>query len=322
MYIQKQTNGTYRVWVRRRGRSTSSTFDRKADAEAFGRKIEAAIEAGASVEYQRIKSSTLADLLHLYEANVIPERRNPTQEKQRIKHWLATPLAKRPLDSLSAMDFARYRDSRKRAGRADNTVRLELALVGRIFNLARMEWGYVGLNNPVADIQKPGGSQGRERRLLSGEFFRLYKRLRRADTGSAEGDVLATLFGLEEFQEVISRFVRPESFNLNTYLRPDNTVAMAALTQRRGALIERRRALFETIDTLNSRVCQALGLAYEHHHAVKARFARLEILRELKVRAAERLKHSESLPATVPLLQRNTRGFRFCHHKRPRMAIF
>lgn len=114
------------------------------------------------------------------------------------------------------------------------------------------------------------------------------------DTGSAEGDVLATLFGLEEFQEVISRFVRPESFNLSTYLKPDNTVAMAALKQRRGELIEKRRALFETIDALNVRVCQALGLALEHHHVVKARFARLEILRELKVKAAERLKNSES----------------------------
>lgn len=114
------------------------------------------------------------------------------------------------------------------------------------------------------------------------------------DTGSAEGDVLATLFGLEEFQEVISRFVRPESFNLNTYLQPDNTVAMTALTQRRGALIEKRRALFEAIHTLNDRVCQALGLAYEHHHVVKAKFARLETLRELKVKAAERLKNSES----------------------------
>ncbi len=121
MYIRKQANGTYRVWVRRGGRSTSSPFDRKADAEAFGRKIKTAIEAGASVEYQKIRSSTLADLLRLYEANVIPERRSPTQEKQRIKHWLATPLAKRPLDSLAAVDFARYRDARKRAGRADNT---------------------------------------------------------------------------------------------------------------------------------------------------------------------------------------------------------
>ncbi|MCK0549665.1 AAA family ATPase [Pseudomonas syringae pv. aptata] len=41
------------------------------------------------------------------------------------------------------------------------------------------------------------------------------------DTGSAEGDVLATLFGLEEFQEVLSRFVRPESFVLKPFMRPD-----------------------------------------------------------------------------------------------------
>jgi DNA sulfur modification protein DndD len=114
------------------------------------------------------------------------------------------------------------------------------------------------------------------------------------DTGSAESDVLATLFGLEEFQEVISRFVRPESFNLNTYLRPDNTVAMAALTQRRAALIDKRCAIFESISSLNSRVCQVLGLATRHHHAVKVRFERLETLRELKVKAAERLKNSES----------------------------
>lgn len=114
------------------------------------------------------------------------------------------------------------------------------------------------------------------------------------DTGSAESDVLATLFGLEEFQEVISRFVRPESFNLTTYLRSDNTVAMDTLAPRQGALIEKRRALFEAINEINSKVCQVLGLESEHLHVVKARFARLEVLKELKVKAAERLKNSET----------------------------
>lgn len=125
------------------------------------------------------------------------------------------------------------------------------------------------------------------------------------DTGSAESDVLATLFGLEELQEVISRFVRPESFNLTSYLRSDNAVAMATLVQRRDVLIEKRRALFEAINDLNSRVCQMLGLASGHHHAVKARFVRLEVLRELKVKAAERLKNLESpVPFTLRRLAR------------------
>ena len=179
MYIQKQDNGTYRVWVRRRGRSTSATFDRKADAEAYGRKAEVAIEAGASIQFRKIKSTSLGDLLRLYEKNVVSERRYPVQERQRIRHWLGTPLTNRSLDSLATADFARYRDSRKRAGLADNTVRLELAFVGRIYNLARKEWGFDGLENPLTDLQKPGGSRARERRLMPGEFYRLYKRLRR-----------------------------------------------------------------------------------------------------------------------------------------------
>ena len=33
--------------------------------------------------------------------------------------------------------------------------------------------------------------------------------------------MIATLFGLEELQEVISRFVRPGSFVLKDYMRPD-----------------------------------------------------------------------------------------------------
>ncbi|MVW72871.1 tyrosine-type recombinase/integrase [Bordetella sp. 15P40C-2] len=180
MYIQKQANGTYRVWVRRRGRSMSATFDRKADAEAYGRKAEVAIEAGATIQFRKIKSNTLGDLLRLYEKNVASGRRYPVQERQRIRHWLDTSLAKRSLDSLSTADFARYRDARKRAGRADNTVRLELAFVSRLYNLARKEWGYDGLENPIADLQKPGGSRARERRLMPGEFYRLYKQLRRA----------------------------------------------------------------------------------------------------------------------------------------------
>ena len=145
MYIQKQSNGTYRVWVRRRGRSMSATFDRKADAEAYGRKAETSIEAGATIQFRKIKRTTLGDLLDLYEENVVSGRRYPGQERQRIRHWQATPLARRSLDALASEDFARYRDMRKQAGRADNTVRLELAFIGRLYNLARREWGFDGL---------------------------------------------------------------------------------------------------------------------------------------------------------------------------------
>lgn len=52
------------------------------------------------------------------------------------------------------------------------------------------------------------------------------------DTGSPESDVVATLFGLEEFQEVIGRFVRPESFTLKALLRAGSSSVPSALIRR------------------------------------------------------------------------------------------
>lgn len=120
------------------------------------------------------------------------------------------------------------------------------------------------------------------------------------DTGSAEGDVLATLFGLEEFQEVISRFVKPENFKLSTLLRNDNALDMAELSRSRDSTVKKRQGLFEKIEEIDSQVCSVLGLTEKQKYAVRARFTRLETLRELKLKSAEKLKNSEP-PVLFPL---------------------
>lgn len=110
------------------------------------------------------------------------------------------------------------------------------------------------------------------------------------DTGSAEGDVLATLFGLEEFQEVISRFVRPESFVLKTYMRPDQADALAALGRDRIALRKTRRTHAASVEASISQVCSLLGLRTDQDYAVRLRYQRLPKLIELMIRTAERLR--------------------------------
>jgi hypothetical protein len=65
------------------------------------------------------------------------------------------------LANLRGADFARYRGQRLSMGRAANTVRLEIALVGQLFEIARKEWGMEGLMNPLKNIRKPGGSAPR-----------------------------------------------------------------------------------------------------------------------------------------------------------------
>jgi len=62
---------------------------------------------------------------------------HPAQDYQRIRHWLRQPLAHHFLANLRGADFAKYRDDRLAIGRAANTVRLELALVSHLFEIAR-----------------------------------------------------------------------------------------------------------------------------------------------------------------------------------------
>lgn len=114
------------------------------------------------------------------------------------------------------------------------------------------------------------------------------------DTGSAEGDVVATLFGLEEFQEVISRFVKPESFNLTAFLRQEQTEALAKIDVDRASLIEERQGILAKIAQINEQVCELLDIPRDQQAVVRARFARIKKLIENKIRTAERLKLAEA----------------------------
>jgi DNA sulfur modification protein DndD len=120
------------------------------------------------------------------------------------------------------------------------------------------------------------------------------------DTGSGESDVIATLFGLEELQEVISRFVKPENFNLKTLHRPDQTEAMRTLEATVADLYEQRRQHRRNITSINNEVCARLNLQVDQQFAVRTRSHRLEKLADLKVRKAERLRLAES-PFVLPL---------------------
>jgi hypothetical protein len=60
-----------------------------------------------------------------------------------VKAWMRHALAARFLSQLSnsSKDFAKYRDDRLHAGKAESTVRSELMLISSLFKIARKEWG-------------------------------------------------------------------------------------------------------------------------------------------------------------------------------------
>jgi DNA sulfur modification protein DndD len=120
------------------------------------------------------------------------------------------------------------------------------------------------------------------------------------DTGSVESDVIATLFGLEEFQEVISRFVKPENFNLKTLYRPDQTETARTIEATVSDLYEQRRLHRSNISSIDSQVCARLSLEVNQQFGVRARLRRLEKLASLKIRKAERLRLADT-PFILPV---------------------
>lgn len=128
------------------------------------------------------------------------------------------------------------------------------------------------------------------------------------DTGSAEGDVVATLFGLEELQEVISRFVRPESFVLKDYRRADRADELAALQRIRSEFAFQRRTHGAELKSCVAKVCQLLGLRTDQDYDVPFRTRRLSKLTESRIRKAERLRVAQA-PVVFTLWQATrTRG--------------
>jgi integrase len=67
----------------------------------------------------------------------------------------------------------RKNENGKPIPRADNTVRLELALLGHLFTIAIKEWGIGLVVNPVMSIRRPAPGPGRNRRLTEDEEKRL-----------------------------------------------------------------------------------------------------------------------------------------------------
>lgn len=75
--------------------------------------------------------------------------------------------------AIRSKDIADFMQERAAEGVAGNTVRLDLALISRVFNVAISSWGMESLRNPVSRIPKPKVSNGRTRRLEGDEEERL-----------------------------------------------------------------------------------------------------------------------------------------------------
>jgi integrase len=140
---------------------------------------------GAFVQRATADRMTVATALRRYIADVVPTKRPTSQAtdirraKSVVKH-----LGKYSLSSLTPEVIAKFRDMRlsgedrkdangKPRPRTNNTVRLDLALLGHMFTVAIKEWGVSLPSNPVTNIRRPTPGPGRNRRLAPAEERKL-----------------------------------------------------------------------------------------------------------------------------------------------------
>ncbi|GAB3461594.1 hypothetical protein GCM10027321_22430 [Massilia terrae] len=168
-------SGTYKALVRMRGwPTTSKTFRLKRDAVDWARRTEDEMVRGVYISRTGSERMTLQEALQRYLAEVTPTKKPTTQRSEKITaQHLIGYLGKYSMAALSSELVASYRDHRLAAGKSNNTVRIELAMLSNLFTIAIQEWGLGLTHNPVAAIRKPSPGQGRDRRLTDDEERRL-----------------------------------------------------------------------------------------------------------------------------------------------------
>jgi integrase len=168
--IRKRGPSQYQARVRLTGHpEVSRTFSSRQDALAWASECERLVMQGLGDAMREADQLTLFNALERYANEVTPTKRSHQQEMSRLRRWQQHPLADLCLSRIRAADFARFRDHRQEQGVGPNTIRLDLALVSHVFEVARKDWGLEALSNPVKAIRKPKLPRGRERRLHSGE---------------------------------------------------------------------------------------------------------------------------------------------------------
>ena len=161
----RNRNGRWQAQVRRQGSDTlTKTFPTRREALAWARSQEHQIDGGRAIVRPKATKATLGDLLDRYRSNITPTKKSAEVEGYRIGKMLRHPLSKLPATKVTTSDIVRYRDDRL-AEVSSETVRQDLVLLGPLFDVARREWGYSIMCNPVDDVTKPAPAKPRTRRL-------------------------------------------------------------------------------------------------------------------------------------------------------------
>jgi len=165
--FRKRGNLQWEGRIRKRGYPTTcKTFETKAEAERGAKGVETEMSKGQFVSTKEAESYTLSECLDRYKEEYLPRLKDPRREIFRAKCLQSRAIAHRIMSTIRSKDIADYRREREKEGVSANTIRLDLALLSRLFNFAKSDWGMESPPCPVIlnDIQAIPQSQVRKKR--------------------------------------------------------------------------------------------------------------------------------------------------------------
>lgn len=109
---------------------------------------------------------TLTQALDRYLKEVSIKKKSGYQERSIAKAWKATIIASRNLARITVYDLRNLRDQWLKDRKPATVVR-RLALISNLYTVARKEWGFQWLANPVQLVTKPAVADARDRRLFT-----------------------------------------------------------------------------------------------------------------------------------------------------------
>ena len=161
----------WQVQVRRQGfEGLSRSFTQIRDAERWGvlKEREFDLLESQGLIGRKVCDLTLEALLVRYRETVVPRKRCPDREAYMVAALERAPFAAVQADRVSSADVKVYRDARLRSVGPATVVR-ELGVLQHAYEVARADWGFEGLANPVKGVARPKLPPGRARRLTDGE---------------------------------------------------------------------------------------------------------------------------------------------------------
>lgn len=278
--ISRRGDLQWQVKVRVQGHPPQSrTFTLRSDAERWGKETEIAIERGLFFDRSVGERTTLSSLIERYRKEVLPSKTG--KHLAPSLRQLDAVFGQYAVSSITCEMVADHRNTRLKTVSA-STIRKEINLLSKLFDLAGKEWGIPIAANPCAMVSRPAESKGRNRRLEDGEEAALMLACRQSsveleaivqvalETGARLGELLKLSWKDVTLSKRIAKFIDTKNGEDRVIpLSPKALEVLKSLPRHISGRVFWRWAAADSFNKTWTRACARAGIENLRFHDLR-----------------------------------------------------